>query len=408
MSAHRLTESPLDTAETSFRLLTTGPGSLPLNGSTIAAELPRGMVCLRELRMLLTSRHVSDDTRDAVWRELVTRARQSGSTWTVAAVGMAIPALRMIALSLTRTLSCGDPVDVDSAIMAGYLRAIHRVDVDLPDIRPRMCEAARCAGQHAIRYMAERQRTDESTSPRRPWFHPDLVLIDAVADGVLSELDAELITLSRLEDVPLRTLRTVLKRHHRDLPPAQLQDSEPSSTAVDEEAQHTASARSQGTPDAETATDPKGGRGTTPDSARISPNHPSVAGRARRTGQQNPARHPTGRRPPSTRWIVTWALAVTAVTVLLIAAVATGAFAASAVPSDLNSVLNNLRNWMIGLLAGLATLMLTIGGLRYLVAGGDPGEVQKAKGALKAAAFGYALAVLAPLFVSVLKRIVGG
>ena len=104
-------------------------------------------------------------------------------------------------------------------------------------------------------------------------------------------------------------------------------------------------------------------------------------------------------------------LTVVAVAVLVAAAAATGAFAASAmaaVPSDLNSVLNNLRNWMIGLLAGLATLMLTIGGLRYLVAGGDPGEVQKAKGALKAAAFGYALAVLAPLFVSVLKRVVGG
>src|SRR5688500_3037184 len=91
MSAHRLTESPLDTAETSFRLLTTGPGRLTLNGSTIADELPGGMVGLRELRMLLTSRHVSDSTRDAVWRELVASARQSGSTWTVAAVGMAIP-----------------------------------------------------------------------------------------------------------------------------------------------------------------------------------------------------------------------------------------------------------------------------------------------------------------------------
>ncbi|MGN9841666.1 hypothetical protein ACTMTI_26425 [Nonomuraea sp. H19] len=41
---------------------------------------------------------------------------------------------------------------------------------------------------------------------------------------------------------------------------------------------------------------------------------------------------------------------------------------------------------MIGLLVSPATLMLTLGGLRYLVAGGDPGEVQKAKSALKAAA----------------------
>ncbi|MBP2708618.1 hypothetical protein JOL79_33090 [Microbispora sp. RL4-1S] len=92
-----------------------------------------------------------------------------------------------------------------------------------------------------------------------------------------------------------------------------------------------------------------------------------------------------------------------------VAAGATSALASSviAAPSDLNTVFTNLRNWLIGLLATLATLMLTLGGLRYLVAGGDPGEVQKAKAALKAAAFGYALAVLAPLFVSILKRIVG-
>ncbi|KAB8186194.1 hypothetical protein FH610_009785 [Microbispora catharanthi] len=105
-----------------------------------------------------------------------------------------------------------------------------------------------------------------------------------------------------------------------------------------------------------------------------------------------------------------WGLATAAIAILVIAAVATGAFAASpvaAAPSDLNAVFTNLRNWLIGLLATLATLMLTIGGLRYLVAGGDPGEVQKAKAALKAAAFGYALAVLAPLFVSILKRVVG-
>src|SRR5690606_4601056 len=206
MGAHRLNESPLNTAETSFRLLTTGPGGLSLNCATITPELPRGSVGLRELRTLLTSRHISDDARDAVWRELVARARRSRSAWTVVAVGMAIPALRTIALSLTRNLPGGDPIDVDIAIMAGFLRGLHRVDVDLPGIRPRLCEAARFAGEHTVRYLAaraERQQPGEPPPPR-PWFHPDLVLIDAVSEGVLDELDAELITLSRLEDVPLR------------------------------------------------------------------------------------------------------------------------------------------------------------------------------------------------------------
>ncbi|MET9296876.1 pilin [Streptomyces sp. NPDC003077] len=70
-------------------------------------------------------------------------------------------------------------------------------------------------------------------------------------------------------------------------------------------------------------------------------------------------------------------------------------------------VITNLRNWIMGILAGLATLILTIGGLRYLLAGGDPSEVDSAKRAIRAAGIGYGLAVLAPVIVAVLKSIVG-
>jgi hypothetical protein len=75
--------------------------------------------------------------------------------------------------------------------------------------------------------------------------------------------------------------------------------------------------------------------------------------------------------------------------------------------ADIPTVITNLRNWIIGLLAALATLFLTFGGLRYLMAGGDPGEVEAAKRALKAAAIGYGLAILAPVIVTVLQGIVG-
>ncbi len=75
--------------------------------------------------------------------------------------------------------------------------------------------------------------------------------------------------------------------------------------------------------------------------------------------------------------------------------------------ATLPQVMDNVRNWIIGLLSGLATLFVTIGGLRYLVAGGNEIEVMKAKGALKSAAFGYALAALAPVLVDILKSLVG-
>ncbi len=73
----------------------------------------------------------------------------------------------------------------------------------------------------------------------------------------------------------------------------------------------------------------------------------------------------------------------------------------------LDSVIENLRNWLIGLLVALATLLLTIGGVRYLLAAGDPGALERAKGTIKAALAGYALAALAPVLVTVLKGIVG-
>ena len=60
--------------------------------------------------------------------------------------------------------------------------------------------------------------------------------------------------------------------------------------------------------------------------------------------------------------------------------------------------------WIVGLLAGVATLFLTVGGVRYLMAGGDPAEVERAKSALKSAALGYALAVLAPVLLQVSTR----
>ena len=75
---------------------------------------------------------------------------------------------------------------------------------------------------------------------------------------------------------------------------------------------------------------------------------------------------------------------------------------------SISQVLNNTTLWIVGILAGLATLFLTLGGVRYLMASGDPAEVEKAKTALKSAAIGYALAILAPVIVTVLQSLVGG
>lgn len=95
-----------------------------------------------------------------------------------------------------------------------------------------------------------------------------------------------------------------------------------------------------------------------------------------------------------------------AVAVALVVGAAAPAFA-QAVPPDLGRVLDNLRNWLVGLLAGAATLALTIGGIRYVAGVGDPVQIEKAKTAFRGALVGYAIAALAPVLVAALKSIVG-
>jgi Type IV secretion system pilin len=106
-------------------------------------------------------------------------------------------------------------------------------------------------------------------------------------------------------------------------------------------------------------------------------------------------------------------LATAGLTAAVLASMAAAAYAdpgpaqVAALAGSVQEVLANLRDWVMGILAGLATVFLTIGGVRYLMAGGDPGEVEKAKTAFKSAGWGYAGAALAPLVVQVLQGIVG-
>ena len=78
---------------------------------------------------------------------------------------------------------------------------------------------------------------------------------------------------------------------------------------------------------------------------------------------------------------------------------------AHAASADLTPVIDSIRNWIAGLLAALATLFLTIGGLRYLTANGNPRAYEQAKESIKSALIGYALAALAPLLVEVFRQV---
>jgi hypothetical protein len=99
-------------------------------------------------------------------------------------------------------------------------------------------------------------------------------------------------------------------------------------------------------------------------------------------------------------------------TIALILSVPAAAFADTGAPvqvaaKTLGDVVAGLQSWLMGILAAVATLFLVLAGVYWATAGGDPAQVDKAKGALKNALIGYSLAVLAPVLLQIVQGIVG-
>ncbi|MEY9887670.1 hypothetical protein ABIA31_001299 [Catenulispora sp. MAP5-51] len=196
--------SPLDLAAEAFRALCESPASPGLDISGLAVVLPPGVTRLDELQRLLLA-GASQAVRDAVWAEVVRKARRDES-WQLAAVGMALPAIRSVAGSLARGFD-GDVEELDAEILAGFLAHLAVVDVELPGIVTKLRWAAYRAGRAVVvahRRAAEREEEiSEQAMLSGPVGHPDLVLMRAVSAGAISEADAELISATRLDRVDM-------------------------------------------------------------------------------------------------------------------------------------------------------------------------------------------------------------
>jgi hypothetical protein len=189
---------PLEAVAGAFRLLVTGPQPLALHAGRLAAGLPDRLVPLDELTVLLLHPSVSTAARNTVWAELVRRARSGSAAWTVGLTGVALPGLRRATASLAAAYR-GDPADLETEVLAGFLAALRALDpgeLDRIPLASRLTWAAYRAGR-ALAYSdaawaARRRDLDESCrAPARPSGHPDFVLAAAVRRGHPS-LDGEL------------------------------------------------------------------------------------------------------------------------------------------------------------------------------------------------------------------------
>jgi hypothetical protein len=213
-STARYATSALRAAQHTFTLVTAEPTDLYLRGEDFGDELPAGRIALPRLRDLLLAASTSLPTRDAVWRELIERARADRSTWVVMAVGMAMPGLRRCLREL-KLAFLGDPTDLESEIAKGFLEALNTIDVTEYALCARLVRAAHKAGVRLVyaeaAFDGARWEEFDSRAPIPPWGHPDFLLLGAVDAGVITEAEARLIATTRLEDVPVDQVAAFLQ-----------------------------------------------------------------------------------------------------------------------------------------------------------------------------------------------------
>ncbi len=193
----------LTEAEQAFGYLVCRPAPLAFDARPVAG-LPNRLLPLDELRDLLLAPGLTADVRDQVWCQLIRHTRDWDPAWTVGAVGIALPGLTRIAARLSHGHS-QLVEEIHSEVLTGFLCVLRTDNLTAPRIWLRLCWAAWRAGYKArhVDNLAELPADLPSgwRTPRRPYGHPDLILGRAVAAGILTQQQADLIGATRLGDV---------------------------------------------------------------------------------------------------------------------------------------------------------------------------------------------------------------
>lgn len=205
--------------ERSFCLLTAGPEPLAVDGGVIGHGLPKRRIPMDELRGLLLDAATDYPTRDAVLRVLVWRARAEGGAAMIGLVGVLLPGLVADARPLVR--ACPQQADdLVAEIVTGLVAAIRTIDLDRDKLAATLIGQAISAGRAALDRMLAHGHKEQPVAVLPPagpltraGSHPDLLLDQAVADGVLSPQEADLISEHRINGTSLEELAARAQVH---------------------------------------------------------------------------------------------------------------------------------------------------------------------------------------------------
>ena len=197
-------KSCLDLTEEKFKALSRAPHSITVEVELLSRNLPQRSISLEELRIIMLKRRGEERARDDVWSYLVRMARAEPDPWIIAAMGMMLPGLKSIAARMNHVYPY-EINDLDSEILAAFpdrARAGRRQ-------APRSAHPAlscRIAGRQtacrvALREVSRSAPLPESL-PESAAGNPDIALVHAVRDRVVTPAQAALISGVHLDHAP--------------------------------------------------------------------------------------------------------------------------------------------------------------------------------------------------------------
>ena len=195
----------LAVAETEFLRDLSDTTLLAFAGELLGAEWSSSELSAVTVRqLLLEPGRVAD--KDAVWRHLVGRARECGGAWTLAAIGMAAPLLKRTAAMAAERFEGMRKDDLAAEILAGFLEHVAVMNIEQPGI----CVRLRWATWRAVTKVGCADAAASvpngrasSMPPQLPLSHPDVVLARAERAAVITSAEADLIGMTRLDEVCL-------------------------------------------------------------------------------------------------------------------------------------------------------------------------------------------------------------
>ena len=207
------TNQPFEVLRRALTVLTTGPSQPTLPTASVegidAAELTAAQV-------LTLLREGPQEATDGLWHRVFAHARSDEATWTVIAAGAMLPPMVTACSRYVRVPEQQIP-DVESELLTALLEQVRCIPAGVAGVQRRLWSAVANTANRCS-YRQERDRCAlAARDVRRVAAHrsggrgPVTVLAEAVAAGVVSAVEADLVARTRLERQPLSQVAADLR-----------------------------------------------------------------------------------------------------------------------------------------------------------------------------------------------------